>query len=1271
MSNPTDRDQRYFSSEDKNKPLTHTDKFLPRHLSTVPLRNFPEDPNQSPSQIPSVTVLPESPVIAHPASNISTPPKSCLDLYPQFPLPGKGRVAGRHGVSFCFSRKGPRLEPSAPVFSDLEEEEREKREQMKQRIKGIMEDICREIRELEGRKHNKSEKFKTCSEGVGSRNMPILREPKREEEDAEKASLNSIIASDNQNPSSLFGSSQTLMTIWDPAAHTDTVNKDNETEKKQESKGALIDSQYLCVLGKDGSTCLRWPRGMLKFTKSQPRICYSHNPCSLYPQNAGEVTDIVQAAQQNQLSALTGESDPCVPDILTPDSYTCLEREMGDVPRKEKIENFKVEEQINVETEEHLCLKNKNLLSSETKLDKRGCTNGMENSVGAVSHSFDPTHSDSPSTNSQNPQGGRLGGTAGIREKAITALSGKLESVVHTGKQEICISLSRCECGSETTKASTKKHRLKKKRDKREKALKKHLLSRRKVRSVVSAVSNDRQRIVETGENWGKKRRQGETRKRVKSVETRCLLGRNGSEPVYVSVRKRRPHRSYITKSQSEAEREQAKRCSASSQLSRHIADRDTTRERRRERDAVTFPWRTHFSLNSLSSGCNSELFGERGRHSNPRSFIECCYPDNSCGCSPARKRKVLHGDRLLIHCKRKNLRQYGVWEEKDRGKNPEGHLDGRDSLTTNTKQWDWMRGNCSGGWRSRNTTVEWDRVARFSPSPSRWSKGSRPISTDDADWDRCSMDRWTWGSTDSCEDKRTHRAMSGNRDSPDPLRKCAGTRQSNLKHFSSPDWWTSRQTYNHHCVSTAEASRGHSPRSCSPCSSTSISELSWEWSRSSTCSGVAMHELTDKSSRTSSGTQGLTSERPKEAKKQNSPASSGLSSSSVLHSSLHRSPFTPTVTGLNTHHCDTNSPLPKEPKSQSDLSHESLAHVTTNRSDATPGLSPDKLRPQKSVKMLLLPLIGKIPAIQQKEKRKKELLERSQGKKGEDEAEANSNGRNHEVDTNCPAETNPTGMPNLCLSQIRIDDKQPVGETTPPISFTAEEMDKYRCLQEQAREHMQKVLEQTQESADTHTEMDYTHMDQPDNCGTSEEHYTAVPLHNPPQPQIQSIHTETVQTQAQHTLQVNLPFPHVTSPENFSPPVALGVPNLLTLPLPSHLSSLHHIILQPTEHSMPPSSSSSSTSSPTTATPPHPARFPHHLPPLHPSLLHHLQLSSFSISSLFPSILLSHHPIPLLPQSQAFHVTPLTPLSSVTLQPLNPQPFMDRAWPVRFQQKA
>lgn len=1270
----TDRDQRDLSPEDKPGSLNQADKFPPTCMTTAP----PGDTFQVPS-------IAESTVTTHVASKLDAPltaTKSCLSFYPQPPLPGRSRVGGRVGVSFCFSRRGPRLEPSAPVFSDLEEEEREKREQMKERIKGIMEDICREIAEVEGRKCDNGGKHRSCSEGVGScEAVPIPSGVSREEGDIEKGGMvKKPVPSGSCSSGLLLRPSQTQNTLWGTApaaADIDIKHTDKESEKKQESERAWKESQDTCVLGKDGSTYVRWPATLLKFTKTQPRISYSHNPLLLSPQQTEILVDSIQEVVQKRLSPLSDSN----PTILTPVIHTHLEthsREDLQSSRKEKVEHFETIQHVDGD-KEHLCLK-ENLSSPETGLDKRRRAPIIKNSVRTASHPSDYSYSDSSTSNSQNPQRGRLVGVAEITERAITTISPKAESVTQTGSQGTCTSPSRCECRCEraitsqlcvgvsgvshkSRKAGVKKQRLRKKNKiKKEKTTEESRCARRQVRSVVSTVSAGAWRVGESAEKWGMMKK----RRKVHSAVTRCLLGKWEGKPVSVSVRKRRPHRSNSTESQSEAEREHREHCRASSQLGRHAADRSTMREGRPDRHAATVPWRSHISLHSFSSGCNSELFWERGHHSNPRSFIDCCYPDNSCGCSPPRKRKLLHRDRLFIHCKRRSLRHRDVWEETERARKTRGHSGSRNrGLNADAEQWDWMRGSCPRGLRAAKIE-EWDQMARFSPSPSRWSRGSRQISTDDADWDRCSVDRWTWSSSDSGEDRSTHRSMSGSRTggdrrgSSDSVEKCARTVHLRSKHLLNSEWWTSRQISSPQSVIKTQASRGCSPGSCSPCSSsTRVSELSWDWSRSSTCSGAAVDGSTVSPCRATSKTRGLSSKGQKE---QNNADSYGTNNSSA---SSHRSCFTPAVQELNTHYSDPNPPQVKEPQTQCEL--QQGTPVTTARADGTPGLSPDKSRSQKSTRVLLLPLIGKLPAIQKKAERRKALLWKSQQKERENGAEGMGTGRDAREVTNSQAESNSRRTPSLSLSEIRTADKQAVGQTAPPISFTPEEMDKYRLLQEQAREHMQKVLEQMQDDADTHAQTNYTHRVQTaENCQTLE-HYTHT---NPPQPQIHPVHTDSGQTQPQHPLQVTPTLPHVTSHENFPEALALGPPSLPPLPPSASLRRLPHVILQHTAVSMPVSSPSTSTPSSSTPIHPHPAQLPHPPHPLHPSLPLPLHLSPFSISSLFPSILLSHSPIPLLPQSPAFHVTPVAPLSAVTLQPLTLQPFMDRAWPVRFQQK-
>lgn len=1195
----TDTDQGDQIPEDKPGSQHHADKF-PTCLTTAPPGGAP--------QVPPITL---STVTAHPASRSEAPlktPKSCLSFYPQPPLPGRTRAGGRLGVSFCFSRRGPRLEPSAPVFSDLEEEEREKRERMKERIKGIMEDICREIAEVEGRKHEDGEKLRASCEA-----MPVPSESSREEGDIGKGEMvKTSSPSDNCSSDLLHRPSQSQNT--------------QEAEKEQESERTHQDT---CVLGKDGSTCLRWPASLLKFTKTQPCISYSHNPLSSCPQNTEGLRDGLQVVEQNQLPPPSG-SDRI---ILTPHIHA--------PQHSEAIQH------VDAETE-HLCL-NENISSPERRPGIRGRSPVTENSGRTCSRPVDDSQCDSSSPSSQNPQGGGLTVVTDISETAITTISPKAESVTHG----ICTSLSRCErrCGHaiapelcltvsggshHSGKAGVKERKMRKKKSKKEKASRKRQSGRRRVRSVVATVSTGAWRVGESAENWGKTT----NRRKVQSAVTSCLLGKWEGRPISVSVRNRGPRRSNGGQSRSQAEREQRDRCRAPSQ---------TNRGGRPDRRTAPVPWRSHISLHSLSSGCNSELFWERGHHSNPRSFIDCCYPDNRCDCSPPRKRKLLYGDRLLIHCKRRSLRHREVWEETDRSRKMRGPSGSRDrGLNADAEQWDWMRRSCPPGSRSRNEAEHWDQMATFSPSPSRWSRGSRQISTDEADWDR-----WTWSSSDSVEDRRTHRSTSGSRtgadsrSSPDSEGKCARTVHLRSKHFFSSDWWTSRQASNPQSVIKTQEPGGCSPGSCSPCSSTGISELSWDWSRSSTCLGPAVDGSVSPC-RETSGTQGLSSKGQKE---QNSPVSSGTINSS--QTSPHRRP--PADPGLNKHYSDQTPPQQKEPQTQCDLQG-SLTPVTMSRSDGTPAVSPDKSRSQKPARVLLLPLIGKLPAIQKRAERRKALLWKSQQKERENGAEGTCVGRNVEEATDSQAESNPRSVPSLSLSEIRTTDKQAAGQTAPPISFAPEEMDKYRLLQEQAREHMQKVLEQMQEDSEAHAQPNPE--SRPESCRTSQLH-TPATLHNPPQPQIHPVHADSAHTRPQHGLRVAPAPTHDSFPE----PLVLR-----PLPPPASLRRLPHVILQHAAVSMPASSPSTSTLSPSAPVHAHPAQIPHPLPPSLPLPLH---LSPFSLSSLFPSILLSHGPIPLLPQSPAFHVSPVGPLSAVTLQPLALQPFLDRAWPVRFQQKA
>lgn len=1161
---------RDHSPEDKPQPLSHTQKALPSPVASVPVCQLLKDPYQSSVKIPLDTAPADSRVTVHPTSKAAdslSNSKSLLGLYPEGPTSGRGRAVGRLGVSFCFSRRGPRLEPCASVFSDLEEEERDKREQMKERIKGIMEDIYREIEEAEGRKCTEGKKLKSDGQNNG---IPTRVEAPAENGEIKKLdktfSISTAVAG-TMNLESPPRPLQCQMT----SNGTEAAGEHTDIKHTDEPGLAGEDDQYVDVQGKDGTTCLRWPTSLIKFTKSWPHLCYSGNP------RAQQLPQDSEVLEQKHSMVFSGKSGPCALTIVTPDTHTCLQRRQGnhDETRacrlKEEVEeDFKVRKQMEVEMEEQeLLLQNSSTLSS---LDTASAAKSTESC-----------------TSQPNPTA--TNGDLQILPGNVRRFrDGESESVLHqNGMQRVCTSPSRCECGGKTScqcglqicagvfKLQTRKRgkacsRRDKARKKRKKSRRENASSKpRKVRSVVSNVSTE-------GQMWS----EGWTRRRaaVRATSSCSLLGRCDAQPLSVFVRKRRPHRSPNSSgSQSDADGEPAGRRSLVSFFGE---------KRYRDRDVPTFPRRSRLSLHSPSSGCNSKLSWEWGHHSNPRSFIDCCYPDNSCAC-----RKVLRGDKIFIHGsgrgKRSPRRSEVQGETETRGGSS------KTTRVSDAEDWEWVRGR----WRSRDSsgTPGWDGLTKLHCSPGSWCQRAGQLDRDEVDWDR-----WMWGSSDGWEERATHRSVSGSsRRGPDSFWRCSGSRGLRAKRVSSPDWWNSQHT-------SSPRSTIPDPRSCSPCSSTSVSELSWEWSRSSTSSGA--DRLTATSCRSLlTGAPGLSPDLPEdEAVKQDF----------LPQKSRVLSP----VEVIQKHH-NTDILLPKEVKSKSD------------QSTVTERLTPAKPGPQKSGRTLLLPLIGKLPAIQRKARRKTGLpKEEVKGKGGE----VTHSQEHHPLTSN----SHESKIGADTMKEAPAPPAQPV--PPPPVSFTAEEMDKYRLLQEQAREHMQKVLEQTQETA----EVSYTRpvLLPPQEEGKEEEEGI---LPSPPTSQNQTVLTDL-------SLSLPLPLPLVLpQQDDFAQSVAMRLPGL-----PTPQSDLHHVILQPTVLPLPrPVPNSPPVSSP--------LRLP---PPPLPNLHHHLHLSPLSISSLFPSILLSHHnhPVALLSPTPP----QLTPLTPVTLQPLGPgPPFVGTPWPVRFQQKA
>ncbi|CAL8290931.1 unnamed protein product [Merluccius merluccius] len=1250
----------------------------------------------------------------------------CLGVTPRPPLYGPGAAdRGRLGISFCFSRRGPRLEPSASVFSDLEEEERERREQMRDRRKGIMEDIDEEIRaggEREQQTHRAGPKSKSSTDDRGPRDTgPISgNEPVRdgargvgEEKTKDEYFISTVpprhqACRMNHTHSSPAQTQARFIKTIHPNGH---MLSPTHTERENELQGERVgeEGEYVCVRGKDGITSLQWPIGLLKYTTHEPCLTYSCNQlfptfCQSSPRPA-KTTGSPEQPNPNQRSGLWDESSSTL--IQETQSYLAQSKEPKAQAQNEAVgESIAAEPCVDVA---HLLLQTG--LHSSPDRDTAGegkHSVGCEKTERAAYHPFDSTRSDSSDTNSHNPPGGRLGCVSGIRGRAASVLSCKLESVSRPGALSIispsrCVSVSgtACTCGSKAacgcarmpqnasvgvSGTSRKKgnvgamKRMPGKEGEREKGSNKHRAVRCRMRSVISTVpttASGEQEGGEVGVRQGKSRRRrresetgGRKRRRVRKAGSSCLLGRCEAEPVSVTVRRRGAHRSHYTESQSQPDR-------VHSQPNRHTAGREAERGSEREEDASDFfPWRSRFSPQPFSLGCGTKLFGDRGHYGNHRSFIDCHCHDKSCDSRPPEKRTLPHGERKYFYSQRKSVKCCGSVTETGGVRKRGAHVGIRERhrLVAEAEQWgvsqrisggvggDWAQAGCL----SKSRVVDWDVDGRLSPNPGGWSSRlSRCFRPETADWDRCSLDSWTWGSSDSWEDRGAYRSTLGSRDLRDRP-NCVWRWSDSPKHVSSsPEWWASTQA----------------TRCCSPCSrspsSTSMSELSGDCSRGSTRSRVTLSRWAVRSS-----CNGLPAGREKTSPLKEKQSDSTSSTISYHHNASINtaSPTSLLLPSANTQHRHASSSAdhlsrPMEPNSEPD---QPYALGPTSTSEKHPPESSPPLRPART---LLLPLIGKLPAIQRIARKRKGLEWKSQ--QAEEKKRAKETDFRTVANSNlCTMDTNGSNCCSaapLCQSPPRMDDDR---QTAQPISFSAEEMDKYRFLQEQAREHMQKVLEQTPEREDAqHRDTDegiYMHVSELETYEMEGPYTLLSHLQLQPTPPISTqshTHHGHTQTQAQHAIHVTPPpLPTCMPPqEPYAQPIQIGPPNQPSPPL----SALRHIILQ---HR---ASSSPSPSSPplSHALAPHPSPLCHHphIPQLHTSLPHHAQFSPhspLSISNLFPSVLLNHHPPPppslLLPRAPAFHFAPLAAaMPTMALHPLNTQIFMDKAWPLRFQQKA
>ncbi|XP_012994741.3 uncharacterized protein LOC106024817 isoform X1 [Esox lucius] len=549
-------------------------------------------------------------------------------------------------------------------------------------------------------------------------------------------------------------------------------------------------------------------------------------------------------------------------------------------------------------------------------------------------------------------------------------------------------------------------------------------------------------------------------------------------------------------------------------------------------------------------------------------------------------------------------------------------------------------------GWRSSPGEGEgqiWDRGWRSSPGEGEgqiWDRGwrSSPGEGEGQIWDRgpedCSPDRHTWSSTESWEDSWEDQRSSEGRESwgrweqrhrlsTECFRLERVSRRPDLRNSPWPD------------SIPAWLPRWPSPGSCS--SSTSVSELSGGWSNVSSCSGLILS--------------GLPGPAP---------------SPSPIKEKRKAPSFAPTP----------HRPSPSTDTSCSQAKSPSPTTQPTQLPDkeAKPPPQPREGNPRRN---LLLPLIGKLPGIRKGAKRrgaerKREGPEQTdnqdhnQGKETrEKEAVPKGQPSPRPLSSQSPASLQQGDAPPTALKSHAAVTSYPVqalthrghGSQSPsppeaqqPISFSAEDMDKYRCLQEQAREHMQRLLQETETHRHLTTSESYTHTAHRHATSSTESNTHPVSRHlythtNMTNTQEQGAHSQFLQNSLEldtHPFQTHLTPTHPILP----PPPRAPVPS------PQPPPTLQHFILH-SDFTIALSSASSSGL-------PGDTPLPHHLSLLHPPLPH----PPLSVPTIFPAIQLSHPLLHVLPPPVAFHPSP------VTLCPLTP-PYPQSLWPLHFQQKA
>ncbi|XP_071004376.1 G patch domain-containing protein 8-like [Oncorhynchus clarkii lewisi] len=1347
------------------------------HLQTKPLSNSQPQQPENPTHIP---IFPGGPFQASPPPALHSrcgpsleDPQPRLNRSSQDPAFPWGRDRGRVGVSFCFSRRGPRLEPSASVFSDQQEEEgRGGRGQMKKGRGGDELRLRHPDNLLLGQPTNSLHPGNQTEPSGGEEGEERGEKRGGEERDRFSASHdpgcpthNVRLRETDQSPEHGTANDR------EEGEEGDERNRSTEHRQQGHEVNQTPMSSYLHVVARDGSTRLRWPVKLLQFTTAKPHLSYSCKPTHWQPHtnpphfnpehnHSQTKSHCNHSASQQETEKHTEESDslmfsssqPPPQDTENVESNTDLYTETGgtDEGATPSSSCHVVEK-----TEAHGVTA---AFQAEATVPESGGESGLRWHHPLFGNG-DPLCSDNTHTNPHNPQGGRLEGhVRQERERAIRTSRPKLEAVIQPcAALCVCASKVRCVCmhaassrtysvgGSVSTPTdvscrnvndSTKKKR--RRGERHNGTSKKCEGERQRLRSAITSVSTwwggkkrcdgerggegDRE-IEREGDTGGKRRRKaGGKRRRGKRRRggTLCLVGECDSESVPCSDRQRlhrshsrdQHHYNYNSASlfnTAQRVRERTKYYSTESQLYREIVRERYGEVERGEREGWPFYWCSDSSLCTTSGSPWGKAHnlpvaydGLHGCHGdNPVYSRHDNIPGSSISCSPVRKIKYIHRNRKHINRKWSESEE---WERTESGR--------RESWDGGSRGW-WERGSRERGGRERGNRDRGSRrhglVSKGSSpggvSGGGWhgylstpsyrtlegERGWRSSPGEEEVWDRgpgnSSPDRCTWGSSDSWEDRRTYedryswddnwerqRSTEGRKSwsrwekgsQPSPSPDCFSwdwvSRCPDLRHSPSPGSQSVPSVQVTRCPISSTSPwpdsspdwlpRRPSPGSCS--SSTSVSDLSGGWSSVSTRSRLIL---------TGRKTTGVPRRAP-------SPSPT---------KEKHQAPSLKPTPPIPLPSTDTTHPQHRRPNPTAQ---------PTCLSDREPK-APPKPGEGNPSRTLLLPLIGKLPAIRrgtkrrgaEREKEGPDQTEKQDHNQDQVQAQDKDHNQGKESmkngavqsgrpcpqplssqspektgeDISCPSLTSHpavTSYPALTLphsGQWSQDPSPPLAQQ--PISFSAEEMGKYRCLQEQAREHMQRLLQGTETHTPAHTchtpsPEPYT---QPTHTRTHVAHTQEKKTHSTSLNTSLKLDAHPVQTQLLQTHSTpSLPPPHS--------PVTIPQP-LMTQPPPL---TLHPFILQHTSFSMALSSPSSTSSSLAPHTSP-----PHHLTLLHPPLPH-----PFSISSIFPSILLSHPPLHLLPPSPAFHPSPLTALSPLTLPPPRP-PYPERLWSLRFQQKA